>query len=210
MTGEKSYRNELWISSAETPVAHRAQRIIPSRLPTRSEPPVALITPHKPRTGSEPRRRQSTTSGPVAANSLTLPVHDASDLRRTLNPALVDRLLALADYVPQAEAELLKAVFAEGTSIASLARLGGRTERVMRARVRRVVRRVLEPRFMFCVTRMGTWPAARQRVAEHVVLHGRSLRECASAMRTTLHVVRRHVEAINALCAEADRSRRSA
>lgn len=124
---------------------------------------------------------------------------EAADLRRRHRREVVDRLLDGAAHLPDDERALLEAVYRDGRSAKELAALGRAPERAMRRRIKRLTVRVLDPRFHFVARRLGAWSPTRRRVAQACVLGGRSLREAADELALSLHTVRRHHDAVNAL-----------
>lgn len=122
----------------------------------------------------------------------------AADLRRRKRRDLSDHLLLRAEWLEPSERALVEAVYRDGRSAIELAALAGRTPRSMRRRLRRIVRRVLAPEFVFVAQRRSRWTASRRRVADACILHGRSMREAATELGLTLHTIRRHMEAIRA------------
>ncbi|USN99697.1 MAG: hypothetical protein H6810_03290 [Phycisphaeraceae bacterium] len=75
-------------------------------------------------------------------------------------------------------------------------RLSARTER---RRLRRLVTRVLSPRFAFVIASRRAWAPTRRRVAMACVVQGLSMREAGAALGLSLHSVRRQMDAVEAL-----------
>lgn len=98
---------------------------------------------------------------------------------------------------------LLCHVYGRGMTIAEVAASLGECPRAMRARVRRLVRRVCSARFSMVVTRSAQWSPERRAIAEACVLRGMSFRAASESLGLSLYVVREHMHAIDALCAEA-------
>lgn len=134
------------------------------------------------------------------------------DLRRRSRRAYAETLVQRAAWLPATDRELVEAVFDEGLSVAAYVRRmrergadihPGRsalTARAARRRLRGLIARVLSPRFVFVVERRTAWAASRRRVAMACVVRGLSLREAAAALGMSLHAVRRHMDAVDALC----------
>jgi len=112
-------------------------------------------------------------------------------------------IAARAEHILPEDRDLIRAVFADGMPVSTLARLTGVDPRGLRRRVRALARRVLSDRFVFVLRSRSGWPATRRRVATACVLQGRSLRATARHLRLTLHAVRRHMDAVNALYDES-------
>lgn len=122
-----------------------------------------------------------------------------ADLRRRRQRDMVEHLLDRAACLPPDDLALLRAVYADGRTAVELAALMRCDARALRRRIRRLVERLLSPRFLFVLRHRDGWSATRKRVATACVLHGRSLREAAAELRLSLHTVRRHLDAVNAL-----------
>lgn len=129
-----------------------------------------------------------------------------ADLRlkrqRELAQLLVDR--AAAAELPPADLALLTAVYADGKSAVDIAALTGRPGdpaliRSLRRRIRRLAHRVMDPKFVYVLRHAQRWPATRRKVAHATIIQGRSLRQAARHLGLSLHVIRRHHDAILAL-----------
>ena len=123
----------------------------------------------------------------------------AWDLRRKRRRELVERLVERAELVGPPDRALVLAYYRDGQSAADIARLAGEPVRSLRRRLRRVVQRMLSPRFEFVAAHRHTWTPTRRRVAGACVLEGRTLRDTAERLGLSLHCVRRHHDAIQAM-----------
>lgn len=123
-----------------------------------------------------------------------------SDLRRKLESTAADRLLARSDALPPADRALLRAIYADGKPATEVAALAGCTARHVRVRVRSLARRVMSPLFAFVVAHSDAWPESRRRVGVACFVNGQSQRDAAASLKTSLHAVRRHCQAIQDLC----------
>lgn len=144
----------------------------------------------------EPRERRIDRT--LAPPGVTDPVV-ASDLRRRRSPVVVEELVHRAALLPEADRGLLLAVYRDATPARTVAALRGLDVRRVRRRVRLLVQRVLSPRFGFVMDHMASWPRGRRRVAQAVVIEGRSLREASETLGMTVHAVRRRMEEIRLL-----------
>ena len=115
----------------------------------------------------------------------------------------VERLLDLAEHLPDPDRALLRGIYDRGMSAADLARVLGRRPRGIRRHVQRLVERIGSPRFMFIVRNRRRWPKVRRSIAEMVFLQGRSQREAAEALGLGVHRVRREIDRIRLLIDEA-------
>lgn len=132
----------------------------------------------------------------------------ASDLRRRRGRELVDTLVERSAYLPQDERELVLAVYRDNRKITEVAALLNLPPRRLRARVRRLIKRLLDPRFAFVARHREQWPRTRRRVATMRFLFGRTMRQTAADLGLTLHQIRQHEAAVHALHeAERDAAR---
>lgn len=122
-----------------------------------------------------------------------------SDLRRKRRREVVALVLERADRLPEDERGLLRAVLADGRSVAEVARIRGESARSTSRRVHRIVSRALSPLFAFASQQMDGWPRRRRNVAEATVIRGLSLRAAAEELGETVYAVRREREKIQDL-----------
>ncbi len=122
-----------------------------------------------------------------------------TDLRRRHGREEVEAVLALAEHVSPEERSLLRAVFESGLPVGEMARVRGCSARTLRREVRALVRRVMDPRFVFVLSRRDLWGPSRRRVASACVVQGLTMREAAQVAGMSLHAVRRHMGAVEAL-----------
>lgn len=122
-----------------------------------------------------------------------------ADLRRRLGREEVETVLALAEHLGPEERSLLRMVFDGGVPVGEVARVRGCPARTLRREVRALVKRVTDPRFVFVLSSREVWGANRRKVASACVVQGLTLRETASVTGLSLHAVRRHMGAIEAL-----------
>ena len=136
------------------------------------------------------------------AMTTEMPVWDpseATDLRRRHRRDMVDRVLAAAAHLPDEDRLLVEAVYRDGRSVVDLATISGAEPRTLRRHIRRLIARVLSPRYAFVALHAPDWSPTRRRVASACVLAGRSLRAASADLSLSLHAVRRHHDAVNAL-----------
>lgn len=128
---------------------------------------------------------------------------DRVDLRRRRDAAQADAIARRSDLLTPEDGALLRAVFEQGVSMRQLAAMRNESVRRVRNRVRTLATRSLSARFEFVMRRREDWPPTRRRVASACVLRGLTMREAAAELKVSLHSVRRHMDAINALCEQA-------
>lgn len=118
-----------------------------------------------------------------------------------------ERLLHLAEHLPERDRWLVEQVYARGVPISALARAaaGDRPERLahhrrrLARRLAGIVRRLRDPLFQLVATEPELLPRHTRAPARHVFLHGRSLRETAERTGLTLHHVRRRIQTVREL-----------
>ena len=134
-----------------------------------------------------------------------------------------EMLVERAAWIPSSDRSLIEAVHGEGLSVVAYVRrcldrgvepverdAFGKTAlengrdldawaRMARRRLRRLNDRLASDRFAFVIARRNAWPTTRRRVAVTCTLHGRSLRAASRELGLSLHTVRRHAEAIEAM-----------
>ncbi len=150
--------------------------------------------------GRGPRRGQRQARGRASGGIGVLIDPDSSwDLRRKRRREVIERVVERAELLSPADRALILAYYRDEQSALDIARLACEPVRAVRRRLRRVVQRVLSPRFQFVASRRRSWPPTRRRVASACVLEGFTLREASRRLGLSLHSVRRHHDAIQAM-----------
>lgn len=127
------------------------------------------------------------------------------DLRRRRRAEVADTIAMRADWLAPEDRPLVLAIYRDGTSAADLAALVESATgtpidaRVIRRRVRRAIRRLLDPKNLFIARSAESWSSTRRRIATEVYLRGRSRGHTAALLGLSLYSVRKHTEAIDAL-----------
>lgn len=130
--------------------------------------------------------------------------------RRAERAELAQALIARAKFLPEDDAALILAVYRDGVMLKQIAAMMRRPASSVGHRVRMLVARLSSPRFGWCVRQLErqasrlappteSWCLDRQRVATLRILHGRPLREIARRAGLSVHHVRRHLAAIDAI-----------
>jgi hypothetical protein len=127
-------------------------------------------------------------------------------LRRDHGRAAAEAILHRSEWLGPADRQLLKSIFGDGHSVARLAPMLHTGKRSLRRRVKRLLDRLNSRRFAFVAVRHNHWTPTRRRVAAAMVLQGLSMREASESLRLSLHNVRRHYDAINALFDASERA----
>jgi hypothetical protein len=128
--------------------------------------------------------------------------HDGAiraDLRRRRRQSETDLIQMRAEFLPPSDAAFIRSLYVDGLSAAKLATLRNEDPRAVRRRARRILKRLNEPLFIFVVRERASWSGVRRRIAEAGVLAGHGLRAVARETGLSIHVVRRHLEAIRAM-----------
>ena len=126
-----------------------------------------------------------------------------SDLRRRRSRELADEILGQSAALAPEDGALLRAVFLDHKPMTELAALTRMPVRAVRRHVRELVRRVTSPEFAFVVRHSHAWPEQRRRVAQAVVVMGKSYRQTGWDLGLSLHAVRCHSASVYAMCEAA-------
>ena len=118
------------------------------------------------------------------------------DLRRRIRGEQMGKILDRATVLAAPDRLLLEAVFRDGRTAVQVASLTGQPVRCVRRRVKRLVKRLVSPEFVFIVQHREKWPGTRRRIADACVIEGRSMQQAAKHLRLSFHSVRRHMEVI--------------
>ena len=150
-------------------------------------------------TPSEPQASApESQDAPVGVSPYPLAL-ESIDMRRSLHREHAETIVARASVLPPQERALLESVYEEGMTVARLAGLRNECPRALRRRLRRLIARVLSPRYAFVMSARAGWTPARRKIATDVVLHGRSMRRSAEALGYTFHTVRKEMQSVDAL-----------
>ncbi len=157
---------------------------------------------------SHPRSEPQRTPSPDAPGPRTARrVHAADwldrlapiDLRRPREGAAAELALSRADWLGPEDRALVEAVLRDGVCVTTLARAAGAEPRALRRRFAALVNRLLDERTAFVARAIPAMSATRAKVARGCFLRGQTQREVARANRLSLHTVRAHRQAIQAL-----------
>lgn len=161
------------------------------------------------REGKGPDQRSGSAENDAPALAMDrggAPEYPTTMTRRQRWRAGIDRLLERSELLPQEERELINAVFRNGTSVVRLAKLSGRPSeaRRLRRRIRLIVERALSDGFAGMARSLsrgeaGDWPRTRKRVGELLYIEGKTLRQAAVELRRSVHWVRAHRAALEAI-----------
>jgi len=127
--------------------------------------------------------------------------------RLHVRQADAESLLRFAEHLSLSDRALLRGIFQNGITATALANANGGSPSIVRARIRRLCRRITSPAFQYVVRHRLDWPERRRSIAEAVVLRGQTQRATAAALGLTVHHLRRELERIAALCEQQGASR---
>lgn len=129
-------------------------------------------------------------------------------------PRLEPQVLARARWLPPADTALLEAYYADGLTIRRIAEMLDDSPRAVSRRLRILVERIHCPRFLavaraahpdpelrrlFGEPDPNLWTPTRKRVADAIYIRGLNMRVASRHLHLSLHTVRRHIDAINAI-----------
>lgn len=109
-------------------------------------------------------------------------------------------LLDRAEWLTLDDRALVRSVYFDNVKIGAVAAMSGISPSTIRARLRRILRRIDDPCFAFVLAHRDRWPPAMRCVATGCFLHGLPMRRVAAQHRMSIAAVRRHRDAIAALC----------
>ncbi|MCG3124275.1 MAG: hypothetical protein GIKADHBN_02732 [Phycisphaerales bacterium] len=187
---------------------------------------VETCSRHQAPTSPEPARA---TRLPIASSVEPKPADNPADLRRRKVRAFSELLVQRAVWLPPSDRVLVEAVYRDDQPVAELARLLEVDARSLRRRLRRLVHRLLSQQFVRVASELSrpaarrsigpaestpavnqpatetrhasSWSDHRRKVAEECILNGRSIREASRALHLSVHMVRRHREALQIVLA---------
>lgn len=162
---------------------------------------------------------QTALSAPEAAHARVSeagdPCHPPSQAHaRRGHIHLEPHILARAAWLPAPDHALLTSYYDAGLTIQRIAHMLDLPPRTTARRVRILAERISSPRFLavaqaahpdpelralFGPPDPDLWPPTRRRVADAIHIRGLNMRSCARELRLSLHTVRRHNDAINAI-----------
>ncbi|MCE9590190.1 MAG: helix-turn-helix domain-containing protein [Planctomycetes bacterium] len=110
-----------------------------------------------------------------------------------------ERLVDLARRLPPPDRALIDQLLSRGCGLREIATLTGRPTGAVRRRVRRLLRRLNSPAFVFLDEHAAGLGEPERRTAQLVVFQGLSLRAAATTQGLSLHRVRGHIQRFRAL-----------
>jgi len=125
------------------------------------------------------------------------------DLRRRREHALTDRIVKRAQWLEPIDRQLVLAMFRDGQSAQSIANRFGGCPRHIRRRIKKLVHRLNDPRLAYVVAHHEKWTKSRRSIARCLFIQGRSMRETTQELGMSFYSVRKHREAIDAMCQAA-------
>lgn len=108
----------------------------------------------------------------------------------------IEELLALAEYLPQADRVLVEQLLGHGQPVAKLAKLYQIPSRHLRRRADTIIKRLSNKLFKFVAIQPESLPNEVRPVARQVVLHGISMRKIALSSGLSLHRVRQYMNTV--------------
>ena len=127
-------------------------------------------------------------------------VDERVDLRKKRENSLCDQLVRRAHWLEPTDCQLILAMFRDGHSAVDIAQLVGESPRNVRRRIRWLVNRLNDPRVAYVVAHHDGWSKSRKAIARALFIQGRSMRETTTDLGLSFYSVRKHREAIEAMC----------
>lgn len=110
--------------------------------------------------------------------------------RRTQTREQPEQIVRLAQALPADDRLLLERRYADGLSVADLARRSRRSANAISRRIEKLVERITSPEFRFTMMHQERLPKAMRRTATLLFVQGRSLRDTAKLTQKSLHRIR--------------------
>jgi hypothetical protein len=127
-------------------------------------------------------------------------ISEDMDLRKRREDSLTDLIVRRAHWLNPADCELILATFRDGRSASSIADLVGGCPRQIRRRIKLLVSRLRDPRVAYVVAHHEKWSNSRKAIARSLFIEGKSMRESTDELGVSFYSVRKHREAIDAMC----------
>lgn len=125
------------------------------------------------------------------------------DLRRRVEALASGRLIRRAHWLDPHDRELILAMFDRGQNATSIAIASRSSPRLVRRRIKQLIARLNDPRVAYVVAHQGHWGRTRQSVARDLFVRGCTMRQVSERLGVSLHCVRKHRDAIEAMAAAA-------
>jgi hypothetical protein len=122
--------------------------------------------------------------------NLRTPAHPF-DLRRSREQSLPAAVLTWADFLAPADRAVLVSIFRDGQRVKTVAATASMTPDSLRKRIRRLLRRVVDPEFQAIARHLGQFPPESAEIARRCILHGHSVSQVATELRLAPAEVRR-------------------
>lgn len=127
----------------------------------------------------------------------------ALDFRRRREGELSTMVVRRAHWLRGRDREIAISFFQRGmhaTEIASMMRMNARH---VRKRIKQIVLRLRDPRCAYVVAHASGWSPRRRQIGEDLYIHGHSMRRISEQRGLSLHAVRKHRDAIDAMAMAA-------
>lgn len=136
----------------------------------------------------------------MAYSSNYLRIMEDLDLRKKRSGSLTDQLVDRAEWLEPKDRELIYAMFRDGKTAQEIAHLQGQCARHTRRHIKQLVARLCDPRVAYVVAHHEKWSKSRSAIARSLFIQGRSMRETTDTLGVSFYCVRKHREAIDAMC----------
>lgn len=128
-------------------------------------------------------------------------ISEDMDLRKKREHSLTDRIVARAIWLEVDDREVVLSMFRDGQSANIIAHRLNQDPRQVRRRIKKLVNRLNDPRIAYVVAHHEQWSKTRRSIAQSLFIQGRSIRETVDDLGVSFYSVRKHREAIDAMCA---------
>ena len=125
------------------------------------------------------------------------------DLRRKTSRDRSARIIRRAHWLSPEDREIVLAYFERDMCASEIGQLLKVDPKYVRRQLKQIVHRLEDPRCAYVVANRNAWTPKRRAIAEDLFLRGRSMRDVSKTHKTSLHMIRKHRDAIDAM-AHAD------
>ncbi len=130
-------------------------------------------------------------------------ISEDMDLRKKRSDTLTRHIVKRAHWLEPTDRQLVLAMFRDGQSAQSIANRFGGCPRQIRRRIKKLVHRLSDPRIAYVIAHHEKWSKSRRAIAHSLFVQGRSMRETTNELGMSFYSVRKHREAIEAMCQAA-------
>jgi DNA-binding CsgD family transcriptional regulator len=123
-----------------------------------------------------------------------------SDLRRKRDSGFNQRMIQRSKWLGSSDRHLIISMFREDKSAREIAESLDQPPRQVRKQIKQIVHRLNDPRLAYVIEHHKEWTKTRREIAHSLFIEGRSMRETTDKLGVSFYSVRKHRDAIDAMC----------